>query len=71
MTADKEKSGWGGPRTGAGRPRVLSNPTLVQVLLEPPHLSVIETYQAKHQISNRSDAVRRLLEDFQRSVGLG
>jgi len=52
---------WGGKRKGAGRPK--RNAARVELGLTAEEVAIVDAYQARHDLPNRSEAFRRAIRE--------
>ena len=68
VAARERKTGWGGARPGAGRPRVVQEPERVAVDLEKPDLIALQAL-AERRGTSLADLIRRAVTQYLRRAG--
>ncbi len=63
MAKRTKKKAWGGARDGAGRPATMDARVTLSVTLGQEHVDRLDAYGEKVGASNRSEALRRLIEE--------
>ncbi len=65
VAARERKSGWGGARPGAGRPRMVKDPERIAVDFEKPDLDALREL-AQRRGTSVADLIRRAVAQFLR-----